>query len=597
MAEKFFSDKNLRFTLYDVHNVEEVIKYERFSDYNKESFDMILDTAKNIATTVMFPLFTEMDRNQPEYTGTTVKVHPAVRNFMLTCGEGGWINATFDAEHGGQQMPLSLYNASMFIWAAANYSMEAFPGLATGASSLIYKFATEDLQRKYADVMVTGKWQGTMAITEPEAGSSLSDVKTSATPTDKGYYLISGNKTFISTGDHDNTDNVVHLMLARVKGAPVGVKGLSLFVVPKYRLTENGGLEFNDVNCAGCYHKMGYKGSPIVQLSMGESDDCRGWLVGQENAGLSYMFHMMNEARINVGLAATGISSGAYYASLEYANERLQGRRNDEKDPTKPMIPIIEHADIRRMLLMQRAMIESSVSLLVYTSKLVDLAAVTEGEAKERCELLLDFLTPIMKSYPSEMGLISTSNALQIYGGYGYSSEFPAEQYMRDVRIHPIHEGTTGIQGMDLLGRKITIKKGAARKFFVEEVKKTIADASSIDRLKEYSKMLSDALNMWNETTDTLLAVAAKGELDRFLSDSTLYLEFSGILCMAWQWLVMGVAAQKNASKYDSNFIEGKMITMAYFFEYELSKNLGLSARLKKVDGLTLSMKSEYFED
>lgn len=601
MAEKFFSEKNLKFTLYDVHNVEELLGHTMFSDYNRESFDMVLDTAKNIAAGFMYPLYSEMDKNPPEYTGSTIKVNPAVKEYMLTSGEGGWINATFPPEHGGQQMPLSLFNACMFIFASANYSLSVYPGLTSGAASLIYNYGTEELQKKYAEVMVTGKWQGTMALTEPEAGSSLSDVKTSAVPTDKGYYLINGAKTFISAGDHDNAENIVHLMLARVKGAPAGVKGLSLFVVPKYRLTDSGDLEFNDVNCAGCYHKMGYRGAPIAQLSMGESDDCRGYLVGKENLGLTYMFLMMNEARINVGLGAAAIASAAYYSALEYTKERTQGRNSQEKDPAKPQIPIIEHADIKRMLLQQRAIVEGSLSLMVYAGKLVDLSHASTGEEKERYETLLEILTPIVKTYPSEMGIVSTSLAIQCLGGYGYSSEFPVEQYMRDSRIHPIHEGTTGIQGMDLLGRKVTMKKGAAVKIYLEEINKTVKEAAVYDDLKPYASQLEEAVSLWKIVTNGLLGIAAKGEIDLFLADATLYLEFSGIICLAWQWLVQGTAVlkmiQNSPSGNDLNFAEGKLFTLRYFFEYELPKIQGLSARLKNTDGLTLKMKPEFFED
>lgn len=600
MAKKFFSEKNLKFTLYNVHKVESLIEHQKFSDYSRESFDMILDTAKNIGVSFMYPLYSEMDKNPPEYTGSTIKVNPAVRQYLETSGDGGWINAMFPAEQGGQQMPLSLFNACMFIFASANYSLSVYPGLTSGAAGLIYNYGAEELVKNFAEKMVTGRWQGTMALTEPEAGSSLSDVKTSAEPVPGGHYLIRGQKTFISAGDHDNADNIVHLMLARVKGAPAGVKGLSLFVVPKYRITESGSLEFNDVNCAGCYHKMGYRGAPIAQLSMGESDDCHGYLLGEESLGLTYMFRMMNEARINVGLGAAAISSAAYYASLEYANERLQGRKIDEKNPSNPQIPIIEHADIRRMLLQQRAISEGSLSLIVYAGKLVDMISISNEEERERYELLLDLLTPIVKTYPSEMGIVSTSQAVQCLGGYGYSSEFPVEQYMRDARIHPIHEGTTGIQGMDLLGRKITMKKGEALKIYINEIKKAIGEASGSDTLKPFASALSDALSLWKDTTNHLLGIAGGGEIDLFMADSTLYIEMSGIICIAWQWLLQGIAAQSYNNRNnegDRNFFEGKIFTLKYFFNYELPKIHGLAARLRNADGLTLKMKPEYFED
>jgi butyryl-CoA dehydrogenase len=601
MAEKFYSEKNLRFTLYEVHSVESLLSHKRFGEYNRESFDMILDTAKSMAVDFMYPLFAEMDKNPPEYTGSTIKVNPAVREFMKMSGEGGWINAIFPEEQGGQQMPLSLFNACMFIFAAANYSLSVYPGLTMGAAGLIYNYGSEEMKEKFAAEMVTGRWQGTMALTEPEAGSSLSDVKTSAEPVQgRDYYLIRGQKTFISAGDHDQADNIVHLMLARIKGAPAGVKGLSLFVVPRYRHAEAGGLEFNDVNCAGCYHKMGYRGAPIAQLSMGESDDCRGYLLGEQNMGLAYMFRMMNEARINVGLGAAAISSAAYYAALEYTKERLQGRSITEKNPEEPQVAIIEHADVKRMLLQQRAIVEGSLSLIVYAGKLVDLVSISEGQEKKNYELLLDLLTPIVKTYPSEMGIVSTSQAIQCLGGYGYSSEFPVEQYMRDSRIHPIHEGTTGIQGMDLLGRKVTMNKGAAVQVYLDEIMKSVSKASSPE-LKPYGVKLENAINLWKKVTGALVGAAARGNVELFLADATLYLEFSGIICIAWQWLLQGIAAEKKlaqaASSEERNFLTGKMLTMQYFYEYELAKIVSLADILEGMSGLTIKMQPEHFDD
>jgi len=310
---------------------------------------------------------------------------------------------------------------------------------------------------------------------------------------------------------------------------------------------------------------------------------------------------MMNEARIDVGLGAAAISSAAYHASLEYARERLQGRKVTEKDPTKPQIPIIEHADIKRMLLVQRAIVEGSLSLIVYGGKLVDLAIASTGEKKEDYEFLLEYLTPIIKTYPSEMGLLSTSQAIQILGGYGYSDEFPVEQYLRDVRIHPIHEGTTGIQGMDLLGRKVTMKNGRALIAYLSEVGKTITAAEGVGELKTYADKLKQSVGALQEVTTSLIGIAMKGETDRFLADATLYLEFSGIICIAWQWLMQGIAAQKELGKASSeterNFFEGKIYTMKYFFEYELPRAEGLRIRLMNADGLTVAMRPDYFTD
>ncbi|HOF13731.1 MAG TPA: acyl-CoA dehydrogenase [Spirochaetota bacterium] len=601
MGTKFYSEENLKFLLQEVHDIDEIFSCDTFSDYNVESMNIILDTAKNIASGMMYPYFSEMDKNPPEYTGSTIKVHPSVKPFLEKFAEGGWINASFPSDIGGQQMPFILFNACMFIFASANYSMSVYPGLTSGALALIYQFATKELYQIFAPPMIAGKWQGTMALTEPEAGSSLSDVKTMAIPTDKGYYLIKGQKTFISAGDHDAVENIVHLMLARIKDAPQGVKGLSLFIVPKYRPDENGKLIFNDVNCAGCYHKMGYKGAPIAQLSMGEADDCRGYLVGEPNKGLSYMFHMMNEARINVGLGAAAIAGAAYQTSLEYAKERRQGRKITEKNPSVPQIPIIHHADVKRMLLKQKAIVEGSLSLIIQTGKLVDLINTSAGEEKEKYELFLDMLTPIVKTYPAEMGVVSTSLAIQCMGGYGYSSEFPVEQYMRDSRIHPIHEGTTGIQGMDLLGRKVTMKNGATAKVYMTEIYKTIASAKQYPSLISYAEDLDKAAALWQEVTGFLIQFAVKGDIERFLADATLFLEFSGLICIAWQWLLQGIAVQNSinnsSGSYSKDFLEGKMQTLAYFFRYELTGIYALEKIIRGSDGLTVSMQENYFED
>jgi butyryl-CoA dehydrogenase len=416
-----------------------------------------------------------MDRNQPEYVNGEVKVHPQVRTIMRECGAGGWIGATFDYEHGGQQLPEMIgMLVPTAIFAAANYSGSIYHGLTTGAAGLIASFCDKATQDLYLPKMMAGEWQGTMALTEPQAGSSLRISPSTGEPTSEGYYKMKGQKIFISAGEHDGVDNVIHLAIGRIKGAPAGIKGISLVIIPKKRIAADGSLPPNAVNCAGIYHKLGYRGGPITQLAFGENDDCRGWLVGEPNKGLGYMFQMMNGARIDVGLGATCISSAAYYASLEYAKERPQGRKLSSKDPLSPQVPIIEHPDIKRMLLFQKAIVEGSLSLLAQCSRYHDLEKVSEGEDHENYNLLLELLTPVAKTYLSEMGILSCSAGLQILGGYGYCDEFPLEQFYRDVRIHPIHEGTTGIQGMDLLGRKMTMKKGKAAQLYLAEVRRPL---------------------------------------------------------------------------------------------------------------------------
>ncbi|MBI5522182.1 MAG: acyl-CoA dehydrogenase [Desulfarculus sp.] len=600
MANKYLSERNLKFLLYEVGQVEELCGLPFFADHDRESFDMMLGTALRISGQLLYPAFRDLDQNPPELVEGQVRVRPVVRQLLEQAGEGGWLSATFPYDHGGMQLPVMVNTACLYAFASANFSASAFLGLTTGAAHLILSFGTPELRETYVPNMLSGRWQGTMALTEPGAGSSLSDVAVSAVPTGQGHYLISGQKIFISAGDHDAVENVVHLMLARIKGAPAGVKGISLFVVPKLR-PEDGKLVPNDLNTAGLFHKLGYRGCPIVQLAMGEAGDCHGWLVGEPHKGLAYMFQMMNEARISVGKQATAVASGAYYASLQYAQERPQGRPIAAKDPTQPQVPIIEHADVKRMLLFQRAVVDGSLALLLQCAKYADLAGHGEGEAKDNASLLLDLLTPVAKTFPSEMGILSTSAGLQILGGYGYTDEFPSEQYFRDVRIHPIHEGTTGIQGLDLLGRKVGMQGGRAMKLLAGELARDISAAGQVAELAEYGQRLQAALERLLEVTQAKQELAAAGEVAVFLCDATLYLELFGLVAVAWQWLRQAlVAAQALASgvgQSDEAFYMGKLATMRYFFHYELPKAQGLADRLGESDGLTARLDARLFSD
>jgi len=602
VAEKFVSERNIKFMLYEVLDVGSLTRFPYFKEHSEEIFDMVIDAGLKLGKDLFRPVFSEMDKKPPELVDGRVKVHPSVKDVMKACGEGGWIAAHAPFEKGGQQLPLTISAVFRFILTAANYSASVYPFLTSGAAHLIDTFGSEELKRTYVPEMFSGNWQGTMAMTEPEAGSSLTDIKTMADPTDEGYYKLKGQKIFISAGDHDCVENVVHLLLAKIRGGPPGVKGISLFVVPKLRPDENGGgLVPNDVTVTAIYHKLGYRGAPITQLSLGDNNDCRGYLVGKPHEGLKYMFRMMNEARIDVGMGATGIASAAYYAALEYCRQRLQGRKITSKDPTLPQVPIIEHADVKRMLLFQRAVVEGSLALILRCAKWADLANMLEGEEKERYTLLLDLMTPVAKSYPSEMGILSVSQGLQCLGGYGYCDEFPLEQYYRDARIHPIHEGTTGIQGMDLLGRKVVMKNGKAFMAYLEEVGKTVGEAQDIGELAPYASQLEQVVERLKEVTAHLTGIAIKGDIELFLADATVYLEFFGIISIAWQWLAQAIHIQKglkaNPSGAEADFYNGKWRTFRYFYGYELPKAEGLANRLKNSDGLTVGMKPEWFSD
>jgi len=601
MPEKFASMRNLRFLLHEVFDVESITRYPRFQEHGREIFDMVLDTAEKLSRDLLWPCFSEMDKNPPRLVDGEVRVLPVVRDLLKACGEGGWIAAHASYERGGQQLPATVTSAARFLFAAANYSASVFPFPTSGAAHLVESFGSEELIETYVPRMYSGQWQGTMALTEPQAGSSLTDIATTAVPTAEGYYRLRGQKIFISCADHDGVENVVNLLLARIQGAPPGVKGISLFVVPKRRIAPDGSLEPNDIATATIYHKLGYRGSPLTQLSLGENGDCRGWLVGEPHNGLRYMFQLMNEARIDVGMGAAAIASAAYYASLAYARERPQGRRISSKDPTQPQIPIIEHADVKRMLLFQRAVVEGSLSLLLQCATYVDRVTVLTGEERERNHLLLEILTPVAKTYPSEMGVLSVSAGLQCLGGYGFCDEFPLEQHYRDVRIHPIHEGTTTIQGMDLLGRKVVMKGGKAFLLFLEEAEKTAAAAAGDPELAGQAQALREALERLKDVTAHLTGLALEGKIELFLADATLYLELFGIIAVAWQWLVQALRAREALARdlpgVEADFYRGKLFTFRYFFGYELPKIEGLCRRLKQSDGLTLEMTDALFQD
>lgn len=590
----FYSSKDLKFQLFEHINVTELCKLPYFQEHSEETFELVLDAADKIAVYQLRPLLTEMDRQEPKLTADGIKVHPGMRKIIQTFGDNGWINATFSFEEGGQQLPNTLHMAAGFIFQAANYSSSVYPFLTTGAANLIRTFGSQELIDKFTPNMYNGIWQGTMALTEPDAGSSLSDLSTTAYPTEQeGVFKIKGQKIYISCGDHDACENIIHLMLARIEGAPAGVKGISLFVVPKINV--DTGLP-NDVRTEGVYHKMGYKGAPIAHLMMGSEDLCEGYLVGEPHKGLSYMFQMMNEARVGVGMNAAAIATAAYYSSLAYAKERPQGRKVGEKDPSQPQISIIEHPDVKRMLLFQKAITEGSLSLLLYCSKLGDLAHAGSGEIKANAALLLDLLTPIAKSYPSEMGCLSTSAAVQVLGGAGYTTDFPVEQYYREARIHPIHEGTTGIHGMDLLGRKIVMYEGKAIQLLIVEMLQSISNAKTVQKTEFFGITLEKYLQKAQQVTGHLLQKAGKNP-EVYLSDATLYLEFLGILVIAWRWLEQGMDASKklNISSEDSEFYLGKLMTMEYFFEYELVKMEALEKRLLSERLTTIDMQTEWF--
>ncbi len=599
MAEYMNMD-TLRFQLQQVHQLESLFQYPRYREYDLDAINIFLDAVKDFSDQELYPVFREMDEKPPYNKDGKTIAHPAVGKAMKKMGELGVIPATFSHEDGGLQMPGMALLAAYFIMESANNHIPGYSGLTDGAAKLVATFGSDFLKETYVPNMLSGRWAGTMCLTEPQAGSSLSDITAAAYPTGEEYYKIKGQKIFISGGDHEHNENFIHLLLARIEGAPAGTRGISLFVVPKKRISGDGALVPNDVITAGDFQKLGQRGYCTTHLVFGENDDCRAWLVGQPNEGLKYMFQMMNDARISVGRGGLSIASAAYHASLQYARERPQGRRvmdSGKKDPGQEPVLIIQHADVRRMLLLQKAIYEGSLCLLLLASKYHDLELATEGEEKEKNKLLLELLTPVAKTYPTEKGKEAVDNGLQVLGGYGFCSDFVLQQYYRDIRIMAIYEGTTGIQSLDLLGRKVTAGNGRAVQLLAAEMQQTISQAMAFDELKPYARQLGEKMQLSQKVLGFLLPFAAKGEYERFLSDATVFMEFFGTLVVGWLWLKMAVVAKQELAVgntgFTAEFYESKLHTMKFYFKYELPRMEGLAPTLMSEEVLTILEEKE----
>ena len=599
---KYIDMDTLKFVLYDVHNLEDLLKRERFDDHDKESLDLFLESTKDFADKELYPYFKEMDEQPAYHKEGKVYVHEQVKTMMHKGGELGIISASFDYEDGGMQIPLVAHTAASYILDAANNHLPGYAGLTQGAAELIIHFANEKLKETYVPNMLTGQWGGTMCLTEPQAGSSLSDIVTKAKRTDKDYFKISGQKIFISGGDNQFTDNIIHLVLARIEGAPKGTKGISLFVVPKNRPSADGSLAPNDVTTVADFQKLGQRGYCTTHLGFGDADDCQGWLVGEENQGLNYMFLMMNAARIAVGRGGSAIASAAYYASLQYANERPQGRKlssDGKKNMENNQNLIIEHPDVRRMLLLQKAVVEGSMSLVHLAAKYYDLElTATSDQEKNKYNTLLEMIIPVVKTYPSEAGSYAVNNGLQVLGGYGFCSDFILQQYYRDIRINSIYEGTTGIQSQDLLGRKITMRNGSGLQMLLTEITIAIKEAKKYEELIRYASILEEKIQLTQKVLQELMPHAMKGDYERYLADASIFMEFFSLIIVGWTWLDMGTKAQEglnsNDSKYSTEFYVGKIETLKYFYAYELPKTLGYAEILLNPSTVTIKKELEY---
>ncbi|MGB3334814.1 MAG: acyl-CoA dehydrogenase [Mycobacterium sp.] len=598
MKSTLLSRQDLDFLLFDWLRVDELTGRDRFSEHSRETFSDTLDLCEQLATRYFAPHNKKSDAHEPTFDGTTVTIIGEVKEALAACADAELIGMAMDYSLGGAQLPATVAQAG-FAWLfAANVSTAGYPMLTMANANLLAKFGSKEQIATFVKPMLAGRFFGTMCLSETQAGSSLADITTRAEPRADGTFRLFGSKMWISGGEHDLTDNIVHLVLAKIPGGPAGTKGISLFIVPKYLVNPDGTLgERNDVVLAGLNHKMGYRGITNTVLNFGEGGHqpggepgAVGHLVGDEHRGLNYMFHMMNEARLGVGMGAIALGYTGYLKSLEYARSRPQGRPATTKDPAAPQVAIIEHADVKRMLLAQKSYVEGALALALYCARLVDVQNTAESdEERENATALLDILTPIAKSWPSQWCLAANDLAIQVHGGYGYTREYDVEQHYRDNRLNPIHEGTHGIQSLDLLGRKVVQRDGASLAALHGAMTQTTAAAHRA------GGELADLAARLDTVVQRLVAVTAgmfaAGDIDAALANSAIYLEAFGHVVIAWIWLEQLLAAAGRTG----DFFDGKRQAARYFFRYELPKTGPQLDLLESLDRTTLEMQPEWF--
>jgi alkylation response protein AidB-like acyl-CoA dehydrogenase len=585
------SRRDVEFLLYEWLDVLELTRRERFSEHSRETFDAVLELSEQIAVECFAPHNKKGDQNEPRLgsDGKVVlidEVQAALEQFI----KADLLAAPFDESLGGMQLPTVVNRAANAWFQAANPSSSGYAFLTVANANLLVAHGSTEQVDTWVRPMLEGRFFGTMCLSEPQAGSSLSDITTKAWPVDDGSYRLSGTKMWISGGDHELSENIVHLVLAKTPGGGPGAKGISLFIVPKY--LPDGTR--NDVALVGLNHKMGSRGITNTLLNFGDGTyqptaqpGAVGYLVGQEHRGLSYMFHMMNEARVGVGLAAATTGYAGYLAALDYAKVRTQGRPITAKDPAVSPIPLIQHADVRRMLLAQKSYVEGGLALGLYCSKLVDEQHTGTAEDRKRADILLEVLTPIAKSWPAQWCLEANNLAIQVHGGYGYTRDYDVEQLYRDNRLNAIHEGTHGIQGLDLLGRKVVMNGGAGLQLLVETIGTTIGRASSTGApTARYASELRQALNRLVDVTQQLWAA---DDIAETLANSSIYLEAAGHVVLAWIWLEQLLATAGKSG----DFYDGKRAAARYFFAFELPKTGPQFDLLAALDRTTIDLRPE----
>ncbi len=582
--------RNLSFLLHEVLKVDSLLSLPRFAHHTRETFDAAIDLAHELALAHFLPHNRASDVREPHMGADgRVVIIPEVKAALDSYAAAGFMATVADEALGGMQLPMTIATACDGLFMAANISTSGYALLARAAADLIRAHGTPAQQATYMRPILAGRYLGTMCLSEPQAGSSLADLTTIAEPHPDGTYRLRGAKMWISGGDHELSENIVHMVLAKIPGGPPGVKGISLFIVPRYLVNADGtrGAR-NDIVLAGVNHKLGQRGIVNTFLKLGEEGRCVGELVGAPHQGLACMFHMMNAARIGVGVGAVMLGSAGYLHSLAYAKERKQGRPLGAKDPTTPPVAIIEHADVRRMLLQQKAWVEGGLALVLYAGMLVD-----RGEQD-----LLDLLTPIVKAWTAEWMVKANDLAIQVLGGYGYTREYPVEQYWRDNRLNPIHEGTNGIQALDLLGRKLIARGGTTLTKLAATMQQSIAAAQAHDTTRPLGVAVARALAQAAEVMTVVGAALGRGEAHRALAHAHHSITVFGHLVVAWLWLeqanaAVGALARGGVSDDDRAFYTGKLVAARWFCEHELPIAEHGARVLKQMDPVLLELRPD----
>lgn len=595
--------RELDFQLFDVLGLDSLLAHPRFGAHDRGLADAMLEAALELAAERFAPCAARLDADEPRVEAGRVVLPAETGEALRAYADGGFGGVALPRPLGGLGLPFLLAQGCSAAFAVANVPAFSYAMLTQAAANVIARFGSEDQRRRYLPGLLDGRAFGTMCLSEPEAGSSLGDLRCAADATDTpGLYRIRGRKMWISGGEHELADNIFHLVLARVRGAPAGVKGISLFIVPRYRAGAGGGAqEPNGVSLIGLNHKMGWRGHVNTALAFGDERDCIGELVGREHAGLGYMFHMMNEARVGVGLCAAALGYAGYQFSLGYARQRLQGRPGSQKDPASPQVPIIRHADVRRMLLAQKAWTEGAFALVLYCARLVDEFASAQGDdARERASLLLELLTPLAKSWPAEYGLEANKQAIQVAGGAGYTRDLPLERLYRDNRLNHIHEGTLGIHGLDLVGRKLRMQDGRALRLLLGEMQATIRQALAVGGLAAECRALAAAMQGVAAATRDLRHAATSDDAELVLAHATPLLDAFGTVVVAWRWLEMAAAAscllgQQTPSASTQAYVEGKLRACRRFFRSDLPRARAQLGLLQRPDDSFVRMGEDQF--